>query len=46
MENKIKLIGVTKMSSVIDLNSKYMWAISNIDMDVAKDLGLTNVKKC
>lgn len=33
------------MSNPIDLDSKYMWAISNADIDATKNLGLTIVKK-
>lgn len=33
------------MSSTIDLDSKYISAISNIDMEAAKNLGLIGVKK-
>ena len=43
--NKIALAEVGKTSSPIDLNSKYIWVISNIDIDVARDLGLTGIKK-
>ncbi len=32
-------------SSPIDLAWKYRWAMSNVDMDAAKKLGLTEVKK-
>ena len=43
--DKIALAEVGKTSSPIDLNGKYMWAISNIDIDAARDLGLTGIKK-
>lgn len=33
------------MLSSMDLNSKYIWAISNANMDVTKNLKLINVKK-
>ena len=36
---------VAKVSSLIDVARKYRWAIGNIDMDTAKKLGLTGVKK-
>ena len=39
------LVEFEKMSSLISFDSKNMWAISNIDIDVARDLGLTNMKK-
>ena len=29
----------------MDLDDKYIWAISNVDIDAAKDLGLTGIKK-
>ncbi len=47
MENadKTAIAEVAKMSSAIDLGSKHSWAISNADMDVARDLGLTSIKK-
>ena len=44
-KNKIALVKVGKMSSPINLKSKYMRAISNIDIDAARDLGLTGIKK-
>lgn len=43
--NKSAMAEVIKVSNVIDLGSKYSWAISNTDIDVAKDLGLTGMKK-
>ncbi len=48
MENlldKTAMAEVAKVSSVIDLGSKYSWAISDADIDVARDLGLTGIKK-
>ncbi len=47
MENvdKTVIAEVAKVSSTIDLGSKHNWAISNADMDVAEDLGLTDIKK-
>lgn len=36
---------VAKVSNAIHLDSKYSWAISNSDMDAAKDLKLTEIKK-
>ena len=32
-------------SSAVDLIGKYMWAISNADIDATKELGLTGIKK-
>lgn len=43
--DKITLVKVIKTSSLVDLNDRYMQAISNIDINVAKNLGLTNIKK-
>lgn len=45
MENVIEQAEVAKMFSLIDLDTKYIRAINNIDMDIAKDLRLTNGKK-
>ncbi len=47
MENadKTAIAEVVKMSSAIDLRSKHSWAISNANMDAAKDLRLTGIKK-
>ena len=36
---------VARASSPVDLAGKYMWAMSNADMDAAKELGLTGIKK-
>ena len=43
--DKIALAEVGRTSSPTDLDGKYIWAISNIDIDVARDLGLTEIKK-
>lgn len=43
--NAIEQAKVAKMSNSIDLDSKYIWAISNIDIGVTKNLGLIGVKK-
>ena len=43
--DKIALAEVGRTSSPIDLDGKYMWAISNVDIDAARDLGLTGIKK-
>ncbi len=47
MENvdKTAIAEVAKVSSAIDLGSKHTWEISNADIDVAEDLGLTGMKK-
>lgn len=36
---------VTKTSSLVNLSSRYMWAISNVDIYVTKNWGLTDIKK-
>ena len=43
--NKIALVEVARTSSPMDLNGKYMWAISNVDIDAARDLVITGIKK-
>ena len=43
--NKIMLAMVKRVLSPIDLDSKYIWAISNVDIDTARDLVLTGIKK-
>ena len=43
--DKILLAKVGKTSSPIDLDGKYMWAISNVDIDMVRDLGLTGIRK-
>ena len=43
--DKIALVEFEKKSSLIDIYSKYMWVISNVDIDAAKNLRLTNIKK-
>ncbi len=35
---------VAQASSFIDLVWKYKWAISNVDIDVAKELGLVGTR--
>lgn len=42
--NKIALIKVAKMSNLMDLDSKYIQAISNINFDATKNLKLTGIK--
>ncbi len=42
---KTAIVEVTKVLSDIDLGSKHSWAISNADMDAARDLGLTSIRK-
>ena len=36
---------VAQALSPIDLAGKYMWAMSNANIDAAKELGLTGIKK-
>ena len=43
--DKIAQAEIARTSSPIDLNGKYMWAMSNVDIDAARDLGLTGIKK-
>ena len=43
--DKTAMAEVAKVLSAIDLKSKHSWAISNSDMNVARDLGLSNIKK-
>ena len=43
--DKTVMAEVAKVSSAIDLKNKYSWAINNADMDAARDLGLTSIKK-
>ena len=43
--DKIAKAEIAKMSSSIDLDSQYMWAISNIDYDAVRNLGLISIKK-
>lgn len=43
--DKITLTKITKTLSLIDFDSKYIWIISNVDNDVARDLKLTDIKK-
>lgn len=32
-------------SNFVDLSGKYIWAMSNVDLDAAKEIELTNIKK-
>lgn len=43
--DKILLVEVVKMLSLINLNSKYIQVINNININTVKYLGLTNIKK-
>ncbi len=36
---------VTRVSSLVDLTGRYNWAMSDADLDAAKELGLTGIKK-
>ena len=42
---KIALREFGKTSSPMDLDGKYMWAMGNDNIDTAKNLGLTSIKK-
>ena len=43
--NTTTLAKVTQASSSIDFARKYIWVMSNANLDVAKKLRLTNIKK-
>lgn len=43
--NKITILEVARILSLVDLNDKYIGVISNINIDIIIDLGLTNIKK-
>lgn len=45
VENVIKQAKVVKMSNSINLDSKYIQAISNANIDITKNLRLISVKK-
>ena len=47
MENtgKTTITDVAKVLSIINLGNKYSWAISNANIDAARDLKLTRIKK-
>ncbi len=36
---------VARVLTPVDLARRYNWAMSNADLDVAKELGLTGIKK-
>ncbi len=36
---------VARVSSPVDLAERYIWAICNADLDAAKELGLTGIRK-
>lgn len=44
--DKTAMAEITKVSSAINLESKYNWAISNADIDATRDLGLIAIQKC
>ena len=47
-ENIADTIALAEMAqalSLVDLAEKYIWAMSNTDIDAAKEMGLTNIKK-
>ena len=39
------LVELAQVSNLIDLPRKYLWAMSNINLDMAKKLRLTGIKK-
>lgn len=43
--DKVMMAEVTKVLTAIDIDSKCKWVISNADMNAARDLRLTGVKK-
>ena len=43
--DKIAQAEVARTSNTMDLDGKYIWAMSNVDIDAARDLGLTGIKK-
>ena len=43
--DKIAQAEVARTSSPMDLDGKYMWVMSNVDIDAARDLELTGIKK-
>lgn len=43
--NKTTIAEVAKVSSAIDLGNKHSWVISNANIDITKDLGLTGMQK-
>ena len=43
--DKMALVEVVRTTSLMDLDGKYMWTMSNIDIDAVRDLGLTNIIK-
>lgn len=45
MGNIIKLAKIVKLLSLIDFDTKNIYVINNTNMDIAKNLELTNVKK-
>lgn len=44
-EDKTATAKIAELLNAINLNIKYSWAISNSNMDVAKNLRLTIIKK-
>ena len=43
--NKIAQTEVARILSIMDLDSRYMWAISNVEIDAVRDSRLTGIKK-
>ena len=42
--DKIAQAEFARTLSPMDLDGKYIWAITNVDIDAARDLGLTGIK--
>ncbi len=43
--DKIAPAEVARVLSPVDLAGRYNWAMSNVDLDAVKELGLTGIKK-
>ena len=43
--NTIASAEMTQVLSLVNLAEKYLWAINNADLDAAKKLGLSSIKK-
>ena len=39
------LAEIAQATGCVDLAERYMWAMSNANLDAAKELGLTGIKK-
>lgn len=43
--NKAAIVDIIRVWTAIDINSKYRCVISNVDIDVVRDLERNNIKK-